>query len=53
MSGKQAILVGLIIALVCAGTIWFLEDFERKQIIRGVAEEWGKYVSELPERKPQ
>ncbi len=40
MSTKQVLVFSVVIGLVCAGVVWWLEDFERRRL----AEEWHKFV---------
>lgn len=51
MSARQAIFVGIIIALVCAGVVWYLEEFQRRKIVSGVAQEWTRFVNDLPDQQ--
>jgi hypothetical protein len=50
---RQTIAAALLIALVSAAAVWFLEDFQRRQWRTLMAEEWGKWISQLPTTGPE
>lgn len=48
MNWRQTLVTALLVGVIAAGIVWFLEDFERQKIVAGVSAEWTKYVQGLP-----
>lgn len=48
MSWKQTLVAALLIAVVAAACVWFLEDFNRARTVETMREEWAKFLAELP-----
>lgn len=50
MSWKQTVAGALVIALVAAAVVWFLEDFERARVREMMREEWTAWLEKFPVR---
>ena len=50
MSWRQTIAGALLVALVAAAVVWFLEDFERARMRETLREEWSSFLAQLPVR---
>lgn len=47
-SWKQTIVAALVIAFVAAAAVWFLEDFQRRQLQTAMRAEWQAFLERLP-----
>jgi hypothetical protein len=45
---KQTVAAALLIAFVAAAVVWFLEDFQRRQVQAMMREEWQAWLAKLP-----
>lgn len=50
MNWRQTIVAALVVAFVAAAAVWFLEDFERRQVREMMRTEFEAWLAKLPVR---
>ena len=51
MTWRQTLAGAIVVALVAAAVVWYLEDFERARMREMLRDEWSSFLAELPVRE--